>query len=193
MRNFIYLLVGIFFGFFLNNLLHTNYFSNEESAVSINDTDEEDDDGDEDDEIDRVIIFNNKMSIKMDQEDILSSGIRSTLFDNQINSYDITSRALSISSSSYFEMVNEYDFLVLQLQKMMEKLNYINSKYDRLLELYEVQGSVALKDIEKLRKERNSYLIRSKMLNQKIIMMVCMLCQLLVGWEPHIGDLMQEE
>ena len=151
MRNFIYLLVGIFFGFFLNNLLHTNYFSNEESAVSINDTDEEDDDGDEDDEIDRVIIFNNKMSIKMDQEDILSSGIRSTLFDNQINSYDITSRALSISSSSYFEMVNEYDFLVLQLQKMMEKLNYINSKYDRLLELYEVQGSVALKDIEKVK------------------------------------------
>ena len=122
MRNFIYLLVGIFFGFFLNNLLYTNYFSNEESAVSINDTDEEDDDGDEDDEIDRVIIFNNKMSIKMDQEDILSSGIRSALFDNQINSYDITSRALSISSNSYFEMVNEYDFLVLQLQKMMEKL-----------------------------------------------------------------------
>ena len=151
MRNFIYLLVGIFFGFFLNNLLHTNYSSNEESAVSINDTDEEDDDGDEDDEIDRVIIFNNKMSIKMDQEDILSSGIRSTLFDNQINSYDITSRALSISSSSYFEMVNEYDFLVLQLQKMMEKLNYNNSKYDRLLELYEVQGSVALKDIEKVK------------------------------------------
>ena len=78
MRNFIYLLVGIFFGFFLNNLLHTNYFSNEESAVSINDTDEEDDDGDEDDEIDRVIIFNNKMSIKMDQEDILSSGESTT-------------------------------------------------------------------------------------------------------------------
>ena len=48
-------------------------------------------------------------------------------------------------------MVNEYDFLVLQLQKMMEKLNYINSKYDRLLELYEVQGSVALKDIEKVK------------------------------------------
>ena len=34
---------------------------------------------------------------------------------------------------------------------------------------------------------------QNKLLNQKKIMKVSMLCQLLVDWELHTGDLTQEE
>ena len=106
----------------------------------------------DDHELNRVVIFNNKMSIKMDEEDILLSGIKFNSFENKINSYNVSIRALSVSNVSFIEMVNEYDLLEVQLQSKNEELNFIKSKFDRLNELYKAQGSVALKDIEKVKK-----------------------------------------
>ena len=52
--------------------------------------------------------------------------------------------------------MNEYDLLEVQLQSKNEELNFITSKFDRLNELYKAQGSVALKDIEKVKHDIDS-------------------------------------
>ena len=92
----------------------------------------------------------------MDEEDILLSGIKFNSFENKINSYNVSIRALSVSNVSFIEMVNEYDLLEVQLQSKNEELNFIKSKFDRLNELYKAQGSVALKDIEKVKHDIDS-------------------------------------
>ena len=93
-------------------------------------------DGDkEEDEINRVVIHNNKMSIKMDKEDIESSGIKFNSFDMKMIANNESIRALSIPNISFIEMVNEYDELNIKLQIMNEELNYIKLKFDRLNEL----------------------------------------------------------
>ena len=144
MRILLILLSGVFLGVIFTIVINTFYFSYEENKNFIKNIYDDDDNEDVDDhELNRVVIFNNKMSIKMDEEDILLSGIKFNSFENKINSYNVSIRALSISNVSFIEMVNEYDLLEVQLQSKNEELNFIKSKFDRLNELYKAQGSVA--------------------------------------------------
>ena len=144
MRILLILLSGVFLGVIFTIVINTFYFSYEENKNFIKNIYDDDDNEDVDDhELNRVVIFNNKMSIKMDEEDILLSGIKFNSFENKINSYNVSIRALSVSNVSFIEMVNEYDLLEVQLQSKNEELNFIKSKFDRLNELYKAQGSVA--------------------------------------------------
>ena len=157
MRILLILLSGVFLGVIFTIVINTFYFSYEENKNFIKNIYDDDDNEDVDDhELNRVVIFNNKMSIKMDEEDILLSGIKFNSFENKINSYNVSIRALSVSNVSFIEMVNEYDLLEVQLQSKNEELNFIKSKFDRLNELYKAQGSVALKDIEKVKHDIDS-------------------------------------
>ena len=157
MRILLILLSGVFLGVIFTIVINTFYFSYEDNKNFIKNIYDDDDNEDGDDhELNRVVIFNNKMSIKMDEEDILLSGIKFNSFENKINSYNVSIRALSVSNVSFIEMVNEYDLLEVQLQSKNEELNFIKSKFDRLNELYKAQGSVALKDIEKVKHDIDS-------------------------------------
>ena len=148
MRIWLILLSGLFLGIIFTLVINIFYLSKHDTVQFDKNIYE---DGDkEEDEINRVVIHNNKMSIKMDKEDIESSGIKFNSFDMKMVANNESIRALSIPNISFIEMVNEYDELNIKLQIMKEDLNYIKSKFDRLNELYNAQGSVALKDIEKV-------------------------------------------
>ena len=151
MRIWLILLSGLFLGIIFTLVINIFYLSKHDTVQFDKNIYE---DGDkEEDEINRVVIHNNKMSIKMDKEDIESSGIKFNSFDMKMVANNESIRALSIPNISFIEMVNEYDELNIKLQIMNEELNYIKLKFDRLNELYNAQGSVALKDIEKVQHE----------------------------------------
>ncbi len=156
MKKIIYLLIGVFIGLLVSLLLFQpmlDYFLNDESKsidkeMKINDDD--DDDDDDDYEINRIEYYNDKLAIKLSDEEIKDAGIIVSKLTQDKITLEEEINAISIGYKNLLDVVSKYDVLNVQLSKRKINKTHNERIYLRLKSLYDEQGSIALKDLEEV-------------------------------------------
>jgi hypothetical protein len=152
MKIIIYVLIGVFIGLLASLLLYQpmlDYFFNDENKL-IDKKIEYHEDDDDDYEINRVDYNNNKLSIRLSEDEIKAAGIivsslvkEKTLIKEEIN-------AISLDYQNLLDIVNKHDLLNIILSKSKINKEYNKKIHLRLKSLYEEQGSIALKELEEV-------------------------------------------
>ena len=146
MKILIYILSIIIIGsftylFFSNNYSDTS--SNNDQELELNDI------GDDDDiEINRLVTYKDRVAILLSPEEYNLAGISSKLLKKQTVILQEEKSALSINPKKLLELVQTYDALKLQLDRIMIDKNYLKNNYDRFKILYDTEGSIPLKNLE---------------------------------------------
>ena len=146
MKILIYLLSIIIIGsfaylFFSNNYSDTS--SNNDQELELHEI------GDDDDiKINRLVTYKDKVAILLSPEEYKLAGISSQLLNKQTVMFQEEKSALSINPKKLLELVQTYDSLKLQLDRIIIEKNYLKNNYDRFKILYDSQGSIPLKNLE---------------------------------------------
>jgi len=146
MKILIYILSIIIIGsftylFFSNNYSDTS--SNNDQELELNEI------GDDDDiEINRLVTYKDRVAILLSPEEYNLAGISSKLLKKQTVILQEEKSALSINPKKLLELVQTYDALKLQLDRIMIDKNYLKNNYDRFKILYDTEGSIPLKNLE---------------------------------------------
>lgn len=166
MKILIYILSIIIIGSFAYLFFSNNYSgtaSNNDQELELNEISEDDDA-----EINRLVTYKDGVAILLSQEEYDLAGISSQILTKQTVMLQEEKRALSINPKRLLELVQTYDALKLQLDRVIIEKNYLKNNYNRFKILYETEGSIPLKNLEESKYKLmsiNSEIIR---LNKKL-------------------------
>ena len=166
MKILIYILSLIIFGSFAYLFFSNNYsgtVSNKDQELELNEIGENDDT-----ELNRLVTYKDGVAILLSQEEYDHAGISSQILTKQTVMFQEEKNALSINPKRLLELVQTYDALKLQLDRVIIEKNYLKNNYNRLKILYEIDGSIPLKNLEESKYKLmsiNSEIIR---LNKKL-------------------------
>ena len=166
MKILIYILSIIIIGSFAYLFFSNNYSdtaSNNDQELELNEISEDDDT-----EINRLVTYKDGVAILLSQEEYDLAGISSQILTKQTVMLQEEKSALSINPKRLLELVQTYDALKLQLDRVIIEKNYLKNNYNRHKILYETEGSIPLKNLEESKYKLmsiNSEIIR---LNKKL-------------------------
>ncbi len=166
MKILIYILSIIIIGSFAYLFFSNNYSdtaSNNDQELELNEIGEDDDT-----EINRLVTYKDGVAILLSQEEYDLAGISSQTLTKKTVILQEEKSALSINPKRLLELVQTYDALKLQLDRVIIEKNYLKNNYNRFKILYETEGSIPLKNLEESKYKLmsiNSEIIR---LNKKL-------------------------
>ena len=166
MKILIYILSIIIIGSFAYLFFSNNYSdtaSNNDQELELNEIGENDDT-----ELNRLVTYKDGVAILLSQEEYDLAGISSQILTKQTVMLQEEKSALSINPKRLLELVQTYDALKLQLDRVIIEKNYLKNNYNRFKILYETEGSIPLKNLEESKYKLmsiNSEIIR---LNKKL-------------------------